>query len=72
MVNKLPARVAHKASQKRQPSGARMARPLENGEGGVALVQMADLDLGGSASTSAPAADPEHDLLQQAHLAAAP
>jgi hypothetical protein len=47
------------------------ARPLEHGEGGVALVQMVDLRLEAEGVDEARAADAQHDLLHQAHLAAA-
>src|SRR5208282_4300660 len=45
------------------------SRPLENGEGGMALVQMADLDLGGERLDRPPACDPENDLLRDADFA---
>ncbi len=48
-----------------------LARPLQHREGGVALVEMADLDLRVQRLHQAPAADAQHDLLHQPHLAAA-
>ena len=45
-------------------------RPLEDGKGGVALVQMADLRLDAERSQYPPAADAEDELLLQPHLRA--
>jgi hypothetical protein len=42
------------------------SRPLENGEGGMTLVQVTDLDRGGERLDRPPARDPEDDLLQNA------
>src|SRR6516225_9160871 len=42
------------------------SRPLENGEGGMTLVQVADLDLGGERLDRPPPGDPENDLLRDA------
>ena len=47
------------------------AGPLEDGEGGVALVEMADLGLDAQRAQHPPAADAEDDLLLQPHLGAA-
>src|SRR5271157_131365 len=45
------------------------SRSLENGEGGMTLVQVTDFDLGGERLDNPPACDPENDLLRDADFA---
>ncbi len=63
------SRRPHSLPERQTRAPHRSPYPLENGEGSMSLVQMADLDLGGERLDRAPAAHPEHDFLQDPDLA---